>query len=307
MNRQIASLIPLLVAALALVAGCATAPAAPEYPISDEVLRDPDNDVLFATEFPVTSKADALQRADEARKAGDIDKALFFYVKALKYEPEDADLLAAIGLLHQYQGNSVMAVRAYTMALGVRPDFRRVLEARGLILLGHDERERARRDLERAVQLEPDASWQALNGLGLLSDHEGDHAAAIAHYNSALAINPASGAVLNNSGYSKLLAGDLEGAELDLRKAAEVLGHTQAWVNLGLLYARRAQYDAAVDTLQKVLSEPEALNKVAEVSMEQRDFGTAVTLLEQAVRVSPTYFPAAEENLSLARLGTENE
>lgn len=294
----------LLAACAALAVGCASTPSAgPAADINEEVLRDTDTDLLFATEFPVTSKADALLRADEARKAGDLDKALFFYVKALKFDPRDADLLAAIGRLHQYRGNPELAVRAYSLALDARPDFVSVLEARGLILLVHDRDERAREDLARTVELAP-GQWRAYNGLGLLADREDDHAAAIAYYDRALGLNPASGDVLNNRGYSKFLAGDLDGAEADLGLAARKFGHRQAWVNLGTLYARQGLYERAVESLQEVLPEAEAFNKVAEASMEQGDFGTAEHLLERAIRVSPIYFPAAEDNLVQLKLKT---
>jgi Flp pilus assembly protein TadD len=304
MNRSVPTICLYLVAVALLSSGCATAPSSPTAAVSDEQLRNTDNDLLFATEFPVANKGDALLRAEEARQAGNIDKALFFYVKAVKFDPQDADLLAAIGRLHQYQGNSQLAVRAYTLALDIDPDYARVLEARGLILLAHEEDERALADLGRAVERDP-LAWRAHNGLGLLADRSDDHARAILHYDAALELQPESGDILNNRGYSKMLAGDIEGAETDLQKASHLLGHRQAWVNLGTLFARQGRYQLAVEALQEVLPEPEAFNKVAEASVQNGDYAIARDLLEQAIRVSPIYFPAAEENL--AELEARNE
>src|SRR5210317_1140227 len=124
-----------LLGLLGMLSGCASTSAVPDSAAYDKELRDSDNDILFATEFPVSSKADALLRADEARTAGDLDRAIFFYVKALKFDPDDADLLAAIGILHQHQGNDELAARAFTLAIDARPQFVQALEARGLILL----------------------------------------------------------------------------------------------------------------------------------------------------------------------------
>lgn len=291
--------LPALMLAIMLNAGCAMAPAG-QTP--EKELRDTDQDLLFGTEYPVTSKGDGLLRADEARQAGDLDKALFFYVRALEFDPNDADLLAAIGLLHQYQKNDRLAVRSYSLALRARPDFVDVLEARGLILLKHEENETAAADLARAVELNP-AAWPAHNGLGLLADRNEDHAAAIAHYDRALETSPDSAPVLNNRGYSKLLAGDAAGAEIDLRRATE-LGHKQAWVNLGTLFAQSGKYQRAVEAFGEALPRPEAFNKVAEASIENGDYEMAETLLEQAIRLSPVYFPAAEENLAQLQLLT---
>ena len=288
-----------LVAVLQLSA-CAGTPAGPEPEFPEERLRDADADLMFATEFPVATKADAMLRAEAARKEGELDKALFFYVKALKFDPRDSQLLAAIGLLHQFQGNAEYAVRAYTLALNENPDFAEVLEARGLILLAHDEDDRARADLTRAVQVY-DSAWSSYNGLGLLADRDGDHGRAISFYDRALAINPDAADILNNRGYSKFLAEDFDGAEQDLKRAAESLGHKQAWVNLGTLYARQGRYDLAVSALREVLSQPEAFNKVAESSISNGDYAAAEAMLERAIQLSPRYFPAAEENLAQLR------
>lgn len=290
-----------LLAFVAFCSACAGTPPMSATAYANDKLRDTERDLIFATEFPVASKAEALLRADTARKAGNLDKALFFYVKALQFDPQDADLLTAIGLLHQYLGNSELAVRAYTLALRAKPNFAQVLEARGLILLAHDENQRAFADLTRAIELSPDA-WRAHNGLGLLANRNKDHDLAISNYDRALAVNPNSGAILNNRGYSKLLASHYEGAEDDLRRAAQALGHRQAWVNLGTLLAWQGHYKLAVDAYEKVLPEPEAFNNVAEASINNGDYEMAAALLEQAIRRSPIYFPAAEKNLAQLRL-----
>ena len=297
-------LIVALAVSSALLSACAGSPPTSDHAMAEDVLRDTDRDVLFAAEFPVANKAEAISRAETARQSGEIDKALFFYVKALKFDPQDADLLAAIGRLHQYQGNAELAVRAYSMALEVRPKDAMLLEARGLILLKHDEAERAFDDLNSAVAINANA-WQAYNGLGLLANERGNHSEAIAHFDMALRINPDAGPVLNNRGYAKMLAYDYIGARTDLSRAARDLGYRQAWMNLGALYGKLGLFDQAVDAYSEVLPAPDALNKTAEASMRDGDYATAQTLLKKAISLSPTYFPEAEENLleAQAKLG----
>ena len=86
-----------------------------------------------------------------------------------------------------------------------------------------------------------------------------------------------------------------------------MFNHDQAWVNLGKLYAHQGRYDLAVASYEEVLPKAEALNKVAEASMVEGDHETALNLLEQAIRLSPTYFPAAEENLEQLLSMTDTE
>jgi Flp pilus assembly protein TadD len=289
----------MVTAAGCAVMGCASQPPVASHDIAEENLRDADLDVIFATEFPVTSKADAIERAEAALAEGDVDRGLFFYVKALKYEPEDAALLYRIGRIHDHRGNAEMAARAYTLALRANPDLVPALESRGLLLLANDEEVRAEQDLKRAVALDASA-WRAYNGLGLIEDRKGNHDNAISHYSAALDVESGVAEILNNRGYSRMLAGKPRGAEADLRQAA-ALGYRRAWVNLGALLASTRQYELAVDAFNEVLNEPESLNKTAEAAIENKDLQVAQRLLKQAIERSPVYFPSAEQNL--ARLG----
>ena len=294
-SRRFSAVFSLCASAL-LTVGCASQPAVSTEKISEQDFRDADLDVIFATEFPVTSKADALQRAQTSLAEGNFDKGLFFYVKALNYDPDDTALLYRIGRIHDHSGNAEMATRAYTLALGSDPDYVPALERRGLLLLKHQEDRRAKQDLLRAVGLDATA-WRAQNGLGLIEDRQGNHEVATAHYSAALDIRPGVAEILNNRGYSRMLAGKPGSAEADLRQAA-TLGYPKAWINLGTLLAQGGEYGAAVDAFNKVLEAPESLNRTAEVAIENGERDVAQRLLEKAIEESPVYFPDAEQNLA---------
>lgn len=288
----------LIVMSVLPLSACVSAPSQPD---ARTAAGDAGLDLLFATEFPVASKAEALSLAGEAWQAGDADRALFYYLKGLQFDPADAELLVLVGQIHAYRRMPELAVRAYSMALALEPDHAGGLEARGLLLLEHGEPERALPDLQRAVELDSRA-WRARNGLGLLADRKGDHLSALEHYDAALSVVPEAGAVLNNRGYSRFLLGDYAAAAKDLSYAAHILGFRQAWMNLGLLAARQRDYAGAVKHYRQVLSEPEACTRVAEAAIEHGRFHVAQHLLDKAIRESPTYFPAAEENLAQLRL-----
>ncbi len=293
-------LVLLLMATIA-VAACSTAPPSPGLAPDDGMLHTTGMDLTFATEFPVADKADAMARAARALSAGDINRALFFYVRALQFDSRDSGLLTEIGKIHHAQNRPDMAVRAFTLALQIEPDNLAALEGRGLIFLANDRDAPAEADLRRAVAISPRA-WRAHNGLGILADQRGDHLVAAAHYDSALDIVPESAILLNNRGYSSFLAGDYRSATSDLHMAAGRYGYKRAWLNLGAVYAHEGRYIPAVDMYLKVLSEAETYNRVAKAAMANNDYEIAQQFLEQALYESPTYFPAAEENLSQLRL-----
>ncbi len=284
------------VGVLALLSGCASTPNSDATAQSD--LNDNSKDVLFATEFPVESEEDALTRATQAIKDGEIDKALFYFVRALKYRPDNVELLVQIGNMQTRQQNSVFAKRAFVMALHHDPEHSRALEGLGLIYMAEGRDEAAINNLTSAVAND-NRLWRANNALGVYADKAGDYSTAIQHYNLALSINPDAAHVLNNRGYSRYLAGDIQGATLDLYTAANDRGFPPAWANLGKIYAEEGLYRDAIKTYKLVMSEANALNNTGFSAIENGDLVQAEHYLTEAIRLSPTYFPSAEENLSL--------
>jgi len=283
---------------IGLLSGCATTPDIDTNNQAGAELNDKSLDVLFATEFPVESEEDALARAARALHEGEVDKALFFYVRALQFQPDNVELLAHIGEIQMWRKNYTLASRAFLTARSYDVSHARSLEGLGLIHMAKGMHEQAVDELNLAI--ESDARlWRAHNALGMYDDKSGDFAAAQLHYDAALSVNPDAAQVLNNRGYSKFLAGDLDGAVLDLYDAAESQAFPLAWANLGKLYATQGWYDDAITTYKHVMSEAHALNNTGYAAIENGDFTQAKLYLNEAIRLSPTYFPAAEDNLSL--------
>jgi Flp pilus assembly protein TadD len=277
------------------LAGCAASPVV-ESSIADDELRNTTMDVMFATKFPVASEEEAIAKATSALRAGETDKALFFYVRALQFNPEDVELLALIGDIHMQRNDLARARRAYEQARSVDPEHARSLEALGLIYMAEGKDEEAIAELSNATALD-DSRWRAHNALGVYFDKTGDYASAQYHYDSALAQNPAAGQVLNNRGYSKYLAGDLGGATIDLRTAATERGFELAWANLGLVYASQGRYEDAISAYEEIMGEANAYSNAGQVAMNNGDLGVAEYYFDEAVRLSPTYFPQAEKSL----------
>jgi Tfp pilus assembly protein PilF len=283
---------------LGILTGCASTPGAyGDRPAAGE-LNDDTLDVLFATEFPVESAEEALARASEALQDRDVDKALFFYVRALQFQPENIELLAHIGEIQMQRKNHVLAGRAFRRALGYEPNHARSHEGLGLIYMAEGMHEKAVEELRSAVASD-DRLWRAHDALGVYADKAGDHAAAQIHYDKALTVNADAAHVLNNRGYSKYMSGDVQGAMLDLYEAANDRGFPLAWVNLARIYADQGWYDDAIETYKNVMSEAHALNNTGKSAIQNGDFAQARQYLNEAIRLSPTYFPAAEANLLL--------
>lgn len=286
---------------IVLLGGCASTPE-PRSESTGEALRHKNMDVLFATEFPVSSMAEALQIAKQSLAAGDTDKAIFYYVRALQFDVENVELLTHIGNIHTRRGDTNMAKRAYLIAKSHNPEFAPALEALGLIRMEEGRDEEALADLALAVTVDGQR-WRAHNALGVYADKRGDHRVAQTHYQTALAINPDAAYVLANAGYSRYLAGEVDAAIADLYSAANDKGFAAAWGNLAIVYAQQGKYENAVAAFSKVMDAANAYSATGKIAMENGNSQQAYALLAEAINRSSTYFPEAEESLRKLQAG----
>src|SRR3970040_1210121 len=257
------------IAALGILGGCASAPNVVSEPSAQGIgeLYEGQPETVFATELPVESADDARSRAVRALGEQNRDLALYMYVEAAKLDPADDESMYRIGAIHERRGNVELASRAYARAVEIDPAHALALQGLGRRSFDARDMDSAAPLLERAVAADP-GLWRAHNMLGVIADMRNDYAAAVEHYSTALALQPQSPAIFNNRGYSKYLAGDLEGAEADFRAAVELdADYERAWQNLGLLYARERQYTMAIGTLSRTAERHVALNDVGYIAM----------------------------------------
>ena len=254
---------------------------------------------MHSTEYPVTSAADGIQRGDQAYSEGKLDLAVYLYVQSLSFDSTRPEAFVKIGAVHEQKGNAALAEKAYELALERQPDNPAVCERLGLLYLQSGRDSEAPALFERAVALDP-KRWRSYNGLGILADRRGDFTAAIGYYDKALAIDPAAATVMNNRGYSRYLAGDLPGAEADLKTAIRLGAKGSVWTNLGKVQAMQGRYAEALESLLQDKDLAHAYNLLGEAAMERGDFESAKRYFESAISESPRYFEAAQKNLGLA-------
>ena len=255
--------------------------------------------VVHATEYPVTSAAEGIQRGDAAWREGNLDLAVYLYVQSLAYDATAAGPFLKIGAIHEKLGNRELAVKAFELALERDTDNAAACERLGLLYLESQRNEEARALFERAILRDP-ARWQSHNGLGIAADRRSNFASAIAHYNAALVLVPGMAKVVNNRGYSRYLAGDLIGAEADFREATQLGAHAGTWTNLGKVQARQGRYPEALESFLKEADMAHAYNQLGEMAMDNADYDAARKYFTSAIAGSPRYFDAAQVNLALA-------
>ena len=282
-TRRVAVSLSVAVLSAQWLAGCATsAPKAEPAPV--------------ISSLGVKSAEDARTQAAEARAKGNPDLALRLYVEAAERDPADAESMHQIGMIYEERKDAAHAARAYARAVQIDARHVGALTKLGLIYFESRQFDEAVPMLERSLAVEP-AQWRVHNALGLIADARTDHDAAVAHFDAALAMNPGSAALLNNRGYSHYLVGDLDVAEENYRAAlASEPSYTRAWQNLGLVFARQGQYDKAIATLERAVSDYVAANDVGYIAMLRGDYAIAERLFDEAMRLSPRHYVTASEN-----------
>lgn len=282
---------------LLALAGCAAGPGVRDSSDQFGSLYEGKSKTAFATERPPTSAKEANRRGDEALRQGDRDLALFNYVGALELGGSDADTLYKIGVIHDTRGNLGLAQLAYQIALKTTQDHAGALEGLGLNLLQQRKQDEAAKQLTRAVEIEPQR-WRAHNGLGVIADLGKNYELAASHYAAALRIKPDLPMLHNNLGYSKYLAGDWDAAQRSLETAlSRDPQYKRAWLNLGLVFTRRGNYNEALSAFRQVMDDAQASNNVGYLMMMEGDYDRAESFVSQAIALSPSYYANAHENL----------
>jgi Tfp pilus assembly protein PilF len=289
---------------LTLIAGCAGPAAVASDPApergrksSARQLYAGQPSVVHATEFPVTSAAEGVARGDDAWRQGKLDLAVYLYVQSLAYDPASAQPFLKIASIHEQLGNRALARKAFELALEREPENAGANERLGLLYLESRQDDAAGNLLHTAIRLDAQR-WRAHNGLGILADRRKEYASAEQHYDRAHVLKPDDAAVINNRGYSRYLAGNLEAAEADLRYAIQLGAPAGTWTNLGKVLARQGRYEDALDAVQKESDIARAFNVLGEVAQEAGDLERARQLFGDAISAAPRWFQEAQDNLA---------
>lgn len=157
----------------------------------------------------------------------------------------------------------------------------------GRLALEFDQLSLASRALEVAdVPDKPD--WRVVSARGTVLAKQGQHKAAIAYFERALAISPNQPSVLNNLAMANAMSGNAQKAEQILRDLAQLNGApTKVNQNLALVLGLQGKYDES---------------KAAGAAAIPPDVAAANTeYLRQMVRLEPKHSPAPTPGASIAQ------
>ncbi|NVD05928.1 tetratricopeptide repeat protein [Vibrio sp. JPW-9-11-11] len=286
-------------------------------------------DTLSFDEPPKTEQ-EAIMRGDSALSSGNMDLALYEYIRSLAFENGQFrdKALFNIGRIHQSRDNLALAEKAYLIAIDENPNNVSVLEQMGMLYSRNGDLAQGKSYFLRAVnadqlrllqsttlnsddlasvesvaQLKVDqySPQYAYMGLGVVADLDKQHSLAQAFYKHALSIEPNSVKTLTNVGYSFYMDGDYRKAQRFILQALDKdPDNEKALNNLALIYLAKGEVNRALSVFTQHMDKPEALNNVGYFLTLQGKPEQAIPYLQQAISAKPTYYKVANENLEKA-------
>jgi Flp pilus assembly protein TadD len=183
----------------------------------------------------------------------------------------DAYSFLRAGMANERTGNYPGAIKLYRRGLEIEPQNVELLNAMGFALFQQGNSQEAVVELEKAVAIDP-KHWKSHNNLALASIELGELELAEAHYRESLAIEPQP-AIYNDLGVVQERLGLPEDAVASYRKALELDPKSSAaHTNLGTSLARSGNYTEAAKHFRAAL-EADPNNAVAQKGLAQLPAG----------------------------------
>ena len=165
--------------------------------------------------------------------------------KALKLEPERAEIEMALGRLYLASGRHEQAEAVFARLAASRPMDPSVRMGLAEALERQGRREDAERDYRDAIRIDP-SYWRAYSVLGNYLLRAGRITDAIAEYRKAAELAPGNASALNNLGAALLMDGQFEMAVRTFERSLSVEPTRSAYSNLGTLFYYQGRFlDAA--------------------------------------------------------------
>jgi len=152
--------------------------------------------------------------------AGEYDRAVQDYTRAIMLDPNYAPAYNDLGVAHKDKGDYDRAIEDYTRAISLYPRYARAYGNRGIAYKNKGDIGRAIEDYTQAIALSPRFA-AAYNNRGVAYNGRGDHGRAIDDLTQAIMLNPGYAMAYYNRGLAYKAKGDNGRAQADFSKACE--------------------------------------------------------------------------------------
>jgi len=242
-------------------------------------------------------------------RTGNYPGAVRAYQRGLAIEPENVELLNALGFSLFQQGKSQEAVVALQKALAVDPKHWKAHNNMALASIDLGELELAEAHYRESLAIEPQPAIH--NDLGFVLEREGMAEEAVEQYRKALELDPELASAHYNLAAFLARSGDYAEAERHFRAALAKQPDTRAYTGLGIVLRQQGRTDEAIASLRKAIdAEPKnaaAYDQLGSILIQQGKLDEAASTYRLLVRNQPS--AAAHQELAqiLTSLGRTDE
>lgn len=237
-----------------------------------------------------TSTEKLIQQALAQHRSDETDMAKSTYAAVLKIEPQNTQVIHALGILHAQLQDYQQAYGYFSHACSIDPDNPHFLSslANCLRLQGKDQAALA--TFMQALKIQPTLSLH--NNLGLLYMQMNAHDQAIVQFKSALQLHPKYASSHYNLALCLVTQQQYETATQHLEYAlSQDPKHIQALCQLGKIQQQAATYHHAIISYQKILAlEPKhavALQNIGLCYLRLEEDVKGLDYLERAFKFDP--------------------
>ncbi len=251
-----------------------------------------------------------LDQSLEQVRLGDFNKALSYFKKAIKLQPDDTTTTEVIlsptleikldfhevwfnqGFALYNLGRFEEAIDSYKKALEIKPDDHYAWNDIGVALAHLGRFEEAIDSYKKALEIKPDYHMTWLNQ-GLALYNLGRFEEAIDSYKKALEIKPDSHMTWLNQGFALYNLGRLEEAIDSYDTALEIKPKFQALLNRGIALADLGRFEEAINSYKKALEikpdSHDALNNQGFALNNLERFEEAIDFYDKALEIKPDF------------------
>jgi len=184
---------------------------------------------------------------------GEMDKAIKSYSDALRIQPDFAIAHDNLGVALVHKGKQDDAMKHFSQALRIRPKDPKILTNYGQALMQQGKIQDAIAHFLRALEIDSDNS-EARNNLGIALARQGKLKEAIQHFSEALEIEPHNAKIHSNLGQAFMLQGKLRKAARNFSEAVRLNPeYAEAHSKLGIVLTRLGDYHGAIGHFSKAL------------------------------------------------------
>jgi predicted CXXCH cytochrome family protein len=196
--------------------------------------------------------------------AGDSQRAIAAFEKAVSVDPADVETLNALGAAYNDDGEPVKAIATLRQAIAANPDQPEPHLNLGAALAAAGDLDGAMAALRDAIRLRPDLA-AAHNNLALLLDRQGRSDLAARHFLRAVRLDPDYAAARHNYGLHLAKRADWQGAREQLEAAVKLERSAAAHANFATVLAKAGDTTGAIEHYERALQidkafEPARLN-----------------------------------------------